>query len=327
MNTTLRSILVPLDGSPFGEHALPIACEIARRTAARLRLVHVHALSVSPIYIEGLPVIDENLASLSREHGRAYLEQTHKRLAATTGPGINIEVEFVDRSIESLVNEPLGSFLAAYAVDSQTDLVVMTTHGRGGLGRFWLGSVADTLVRLSQVPILLLRPHGGVPDFVAPLLFEKILIPLDGSEMAEQILEPAFAIGALAHAEYTLLRAVEPLITPAPGMPTRSLEPVGMYTSANRLAKAKAYLDHLAQHLAAEGRQIRTRVIPAVQPASAILEVAQQEGNDLIALATHGRSGFRRLLIGSVADKVLRGATIPVLIYRPQKSRIEDLTG
>lgn len=306
--TPIQQVLTPLDGSPFSEHALPLACEIARRSSARLRLVLVHTLSASPLYVEGQPVIDENLASLSREHGRIYLEQVRERLAAKVGREINIEVEFVDRSIESLTNESLGSFLAAYAASSQTDLIVMTSHGRGGLERFWLGSVADTLVRLSRVPILLLRPHGGAPDFVAPLLFTKVLIPLDGSELAEQILEPALALGSLAQAEYSLLRVVEPLASPA----------------TTQRAEAQAYLDHLAQQLAAAGRRIQTHIADATQPAAAILQVAKQEGSDLIALATHGRSGFRRLLIGSVADKVLRGATMPILIYRP---RIDETKG
>jgi nucleotide-binding universal stress UspA family protein len=301
--THLQQILTPLDGSPFSEDALPLACEIARRSAARLRLVHVHALSPSPIYMEGQPVIDENLASLSREHGRIYLEKTRERLITTHGTGIDIAIEFVDRSIQSLMNEPLGSFLANYAASSQTDLIVMTTHSRGGMGRRWLGSVADTLVRLSQIPILLLRPHDSTPDFVAPQLFTKILIPLDGSQLAEQILKPALALGDLAQAEYFLLRVEQ---------------------SPAQNAEAKAYLDGLAQQLAGEGRGFQTGVTVAAQPASAILEIAQQEGSDLIALATHGRSGFRRLLIGSVADKVLRGASTPILIYRPQTGQAED---
>jgi len=325
MNTTLRSILVPLDGSPLSEQVLPLACELARRAAAKLRLVHVHALSISPIYIEGLPVIDENLAPLNREHVLTYLAQIRTRLAATDGAEVTIEVEFVDRSIESLVNEPLGSFLATYTATSQTDLVVMTTHGRGGLERFWLGSVADTLVRLSQVPILLLRPQAGEPNGVTPLLPKQILIPLDGSVLAEQILAPVMTIGNLMQAEYTLLRVVEPLTMPMPGMSARPIGMVSTYTSSasTQIADAQTYLDHLVSSLASDGTQIHTHVIVAAQPAATILEVAQQTGSDLIALATHGRSGLRRLLIGSVADKLLRGATTPVLIYRPAQGQMD----
>ncbi|HMN26762.1 MAG TPA: universal stress protein, partial [Caldilineaceae bacterium] len=86
MTTMYSSILVPLDGSLLSEHALPLACALALRANALLRLVHVHTLSTSPIYIEGQPVIDENLVSLSQEHERIYLERIKHQLASVAGP-------------------------------------------------------------------------------------------------------------------------------------------------------------------------------------------------------------------------------------------------
>ena len=197
-----RSILVPLDGSVLSEQALPLACELAQRAKAVLRLVHVHAPSASPIYsssspiyIEGQPVIGENLASLSREHERTCLEHIKHQLAAVVGPHLEVTVEVLERPIESMVNESVAVFLANYVRTTGVDLVVMTTHGRSGLERVWLGSVADTLVRLSRIPILLLRPTVHAITYAQPPGLRKILIPLDGSSLAEQILEPALAIG------------------------------------------------------------------------------------------------------------------------------------
>jgi nucleotide-binding universal stress UspA family protein len=309
-----RSILVPLDGSSFAEHARPGACEIARRSGATLRLAHVHTLSATPIYVEGQPVIDEQLASLSQEHERIYLERLKHQLA-TLGPELNITVELLDRSLESIVSEPVGSFLAAYAAQTATDLIVMTTHGRGGLARFWLGSVADTLMRLSKVPILLLRPQEGAPAFAPLPVFQKILIPLDGSVLAEQIIEPALALGALMQAEYTLLRVVEPLF-PVYNFIARAKE-----LDEAAIEEARRYLKQVAQRLALEGRRLDTKVILSGETAHAILESAQHNGNNLIALATHGLSGLQRLMVGSIADKVLRGGRIPILLYRPQEER------
>src|SRR5438067_676921 len=92
------------------------------------------------------------------------------------------------------------------------DLVVMTTHGRGPLGRLWLGSVADALVRDLAMPLLLVRPQETAPDFKREPLLKHLLLPLDGSPLAEQMLEPAVALGTLMEADYTLLRVIKPVV-------------------------------------------------------------------------------------------------------------------
>jgi nucleotide-binding universal stress UspA family protein len=309
-----HSILVPLDGSPLSEYALPVASDIARRSGAALRLVHVHMRATSdPIYVEGLPVIDKHLQSRDTDHERAYLERIRDRISAEQ----NLRVTSAIRNPVSDVDRDMtiADALAADAAAADTDLVVMTTHGRGGLARFWLGSVADALVHVSSVPILSLHPAEPVPPSEHPPVFRHILIPLDGSALAEQILEPALALGDLTRATYTLLHIVEPLVLPDYALlaPTFQLDP--QLTQA-ALAKGQRYLDDLAQRLRTGGRQIHTRALLAAPPAAEILDAAQ--GADLIALATHGRSGLTRLLLGSVADKVRRGADMPVLLYRPQ---------
>jgi nucleotide-binding universal stress UspA family protein len=304
-----RNLLVPLDGSPSSEHALPLACNIAQRTGAGLHLAHVHMLN-DPIYVEGMMVIDADLYSLGREHERAYLERIRDQLASRLG------ISATCANLDS--DSTIAGTLAHYAEANAIDLVVMTTHGRGGLARAWLGSVADALVRCSPSPILLLRPGEGTPDLAQAPQLKHILIPLDGSALSEQILGPALELGGLTQANYTLLRAVEPFVLVGYA-PLAQASRLDLQLTQQGLAGAQRYLDALAEPLRAEGQAIQTRAMLAEQAAAAILEEADQQKADLIAMTTHGRSGLARLFLGSVADKVLRGAGLPMLIQRPQQ--------
>jgi nucleotide-binding universal stress UspA family protein len=310
-----RSILVPLDGSSLSTHALPIACDIARRSGAVLRLLHVHEwVTAAPIYVEGLPVIDESLRSLGKAHDLAYLEAIRDQLAAEYG--VPIEVTVLDPTASDARDQTVATLLATHAAAAGTDLIVMTSHGRGGLARLWLGSVTDALVRASHVPILLLRPSEamGAPDRAR--VFQRILIPLDGSARSEAIVAPALALGQSTQAEYTLLHIVAPFIvgvTP-PFLAPRDFDP----ERTGRLqAEAQSYLDAVAELLRETGARVQTRVVVSEQTAAVILEEAGRHNSDLIAISTIGRSGLVRLLIGSVADKVLRGTALPLLLYRP----------
>jgi nucleotide-binding universal stress UspA family protein len=152
-------------------------------------------------------------------------------------------------------------------------------------------------------------------------VFQHILLPLDGSALAEQILEPALALGDLTRAAYTLLHVVELFVLPGYAPLAQAVHLDAQMTQAVQTER-QHYLDDLAQRLRAGGRQVHTQTILSAQPAVAILDTAQ--GADLIALATHGRSGLARLLLGSVADKVRRGADMPMLLYRPQGSPTAD---
>jgi nucleotide-binding universal stress UspA family protein len=290
-----RSILVSLDGSAFGEQALPVALSIARRVGASLNLVHVH-VPYGMMYPDSMspfgPAQDRQII----EHERAYLDETVKRLTSSSTVPVTSTV------LEGMV---VAETLSGHAAD----LIVMTTHGRGPLSRFWLGSVADELVRRATVPVLLVRPQE-TPSAAEPV-FRHILIPLDGSILAEQVLEPATALGRLMEAKYTLLRVYGPVEESRLGPEVHRLEPP---TEELRKA-AQAYLDGVAERLRRQGHTTQTQVAFGQHPPSVILDVAQSHAVDLIALETHGRRGVARLLLGSVADKVLRGAVTPVLIH------------
>jgi nucleotide-binding universal stress UspA family protein len=306
-----HKLLVPLDGSTFGEHALPFACSIAQRNGAVLHLAHVHMINDS-IYVAGMPVIDADLHSLAQEHERVYLERVRDDLRSTRELWITCANLDGDGSV--------AGALARYAEANKIDLVVMTTHGRGGLARAWLGSVADALVRCSHAPILLLRPGDGAPDLTQPPQFKRILVPLDGSELSEQIVESALELGELTQTEYILLRVVEPFIIAVGYPPPIQTSRLDVKLTQEQLAEAQRYVDRVAERLRAAGHRTQARALVAEQVAVAIMDEARRQDADLIAMTTHGRSGLARLILGSVADKVLRGADVPLLLARPRDS-------
>jgi nucleotide-binding universal stress UspA family protein len=199
------------------------------------------------------------------------------------------------------------------------DLIVMTTHGRGPLSRFWLGSVADGLLRHAAIPVLLVRPPPRTSESGQEATLKRILIPLDGSEFAEQVLKPATALGTLMDAEYTLVRVVAPRLVPDGYPIAAELTPLAQGQLEKRTTEANTCLDGLAECLRSKSLRVQTSVVVSETVAAAILDVAREQRIGLIAIATHGRGGFKRLLLGSVADKIVRGAFTPVLVYRPDR--------
>jgi nucleotide-binding universal stress UspA family protein len=311
-----RAILVPLDGSQLSEGALPVACEIARRSGATLHLLLVAVRAMAaPIFVEGLPVIDEELHSLGKMHDRAYLEQIRDRLIAEGE--LSVTVAVLDPLDADDHDQTIPGFIAAYVAANDIDLIVMTTHGRGGLTRFWLGSVADALIRLSPAPILLLRSRDAAAEPRQAATLRRFLIPLDGSARSEAVVAPALALGQLLGAEYTLLHVVVPAVL-GPAAPFTTPTDFDPERTGRDQAEAQRYLEEVAGRLQGLGATAHARVLVADQVALAILEEHRREGYDLIAMSTAGRSGIRRLLIGSVADKVLRRAEAPLLLHREE---------
>jgi len=299
-----RSILVPLDGLTFAEHALPAALSLARRTEGSLHVVLVHTAFV---YVESGLIYDDRVDRQLREQEQGYLEAVVKRLKAASP----VPVTWALR--DGLVADGI----CEQATASSADLIVMTTHGRGPLSRFWLGSVADNLVRRSPVPVLLVRPQEIPPDLTQEPVVRHVFIPLDGSPLAEQVLEPAVALGKLLEADFTLLRIVKPVLFAGHDPTLLGEQALGQPATEQLQAEARAYLERVTERMRAQSLCVQTRVITNLQPAVAILEQSLEPPDGLIALTTHGRGGLTRALLGSVADKVVRGASIPVLVCRP----------
>ena len=300
------TIVVPLDGSPFSERALPIAIALARRSNAAIDLVHVHEPSV---HGAGVPTLDpefENDAErqlLARAAAVGALLGRESGLAVTT---------------TSLRGE-VASSLQAYVAERGADLVVMTTHGRGGISRAWLGSVADELARRSSVPLLLIRADTGDARGSGEPLFRRILVPLDGSPRAEEVLTHAAAFGTPGETEYHLLTVVAPgtesgLLPDLIAVRARDLAS----QLAEETARADANLTRVADSFREIGARVATHTTVHGQAALAILDFIREGAIDLVVLSTHVRTVTERFRIGSIADKVLRGAEVPVLLCGPR---------
>ncbi|MEI7769904.1 MAG: universal stress protein, partial [Chloroflexales bacterium] len=175
-----HTILAPLDGSPASEQALATAARLAQHSQSTLHLAHVHSpYTTTPIMIEGLPVIDDELHSRAADHELAYLRQAAASVVTAADP------------IIARLDGPVAFTLSSYCHEIGADLLVLTTHGRSGFTQLWLGSVAEALLHSLSVPMLLLHP---APAPVPPTPFRHILVPLDGSALAEQILPHAMAL-------------------------------------------------------------------------------------------------------------------------------------
>ncbi|MFW6192478.1 MAG: universal stress protein [Gemmatimonadota bacterium] len=297
-------ITVPLDGSTFGREALPAARAVARRSNGTLRLVHVHAM-FPPIEGEqpSRPFLE-----MEEEAREADRERLGVLAAGLADEGFAVETE--------LLEGPVVETLAA-DVNARADLVVMSTHGRGAFSRFWLGSVADGLIRSAETPVLLIRPDEDRAEAAPEPSVESILVTLDGSRLSEQILGPAGEFARLFGARLRLLQVIPPVM--APGFAYPDL-PVGLDAASveDLKASAAAGLKRVAGKLEAEGHEVEADVLVDPRPAAAILDACQETGPSLVAMATHGRGGLRRVVLGSVTDKVVRGADRPVLVYRPR---------
>lgn len=302
-----RSILVPLDGSPFAEQALPLALSIANHAGACLELLRVQELYSDQDPHACWAPYDPAAEAALKEREQAYLDATVKRLQTSASVPVTSALVgglFVKDAILERVRT------------TAADLIVMTTHGRGPLSRFWLGSVADTLVRHAPAPILLVRPQEVPEDPGTKPALRHVLIPLDGSELAERVLEPAIQLGSLMDAEYTLIHSIE-LSSLLDGYAIVAEPSAILQDRDNRRAAAHAYLDRVAEGLRTRGLRVHTHVVIGQSPVTAVLDLAREKNIDLIAIATHGRTGLKLLLLGSVADKIVRGTLTPVLVYRP----------
>jgi nucleotide-binding universal stress UspA family protein len=252
--------------------------------------------------LAGWCAFDQDRDAECKRQEQQYLDTTAERVTAVAPVPVTAEV----LSGSNVLPETVAESVLEWARVSKTDLIVMATHGRAPLSRFALGSVADKLIHRANVPILLVRPNASAPEVLPEPTLDNILIPLDGSPLAEQALGPALDLACLMQSRCTLLQVVE----------THSAHEKG----ANGLpakAEAEIYLRRIAARLREQGPQVRTRLVAARHVAEAILEEAEMLGSNLIALATHGRGGINRLLLGSVADKLVRLAMCPVLVYRP----------
>jgi nucleotide-binding universal stress UspA family protein len=321
----LSRIVVPLDGSLFAEAALPLAAAVARATGASLELISacmpVPPASVSgpegaalgvPVHADALaavPITSSELSESLREQRITYLHDAARRLRehASVDPSVALLDGRADRAV------------AEHVESGGADLVVMATHGRGALERAWLGSVADSLVRQLPVPILLVRPvEDERPNLSVDPVVRRVVVALDGSALAEAALEPAAELARALAVPVVLVRAVGAHVEIQSSYIPHAAQAYQEQLEAER-AEARSYLDEAAGRVAGPGVEVAERVVREGAAPRVILSTADAEGVDVVAMATHGRGGLRRLLLGSVSDKVVRAATGPVLLVRPRE--------
>ncbi len=293
-STPPRHILVPLDGSDFAEQSLPAARSLAEAFNARITLasvVPVQRLSENA----PIPQWQHEQVERSRTKLSAYLETVAGGLREA---GMTVDQEVLVGSVAESINR--------LADEKNIDIVVYSTRGRGGFQRWLLGSVASRLIQLLTKPLLIIRPQLGSPAPVPQ--FKKILVTLDGSEFAERVLP--FARASVSYGSEIILLSV-PQIPEAHqyGAVVEEIQQLREYVEQ----QSQTYLEDVAASLAESGLETRV-IVKGTRPAETIVQVAEEEGADVVMLATHGRGGFDRLFVGSVADRVVQYATCPVFL-------------
>lgn len=298
------SIVVPLDGTAFGKQALPLALALALRSNAAVHLVHVQEPTVQG---GGVPFADTQLDDDLHREERDKLTV----LAAQLRHNTSLQIDAA--TVDGVAAVALGHYIDTH----RCDLVVMMSHGRGGLARAWMGSVADELVRHTSVPLLLVHPGAEWPADLHEPLFCHVLVPLDGSAMSDDALDRAVTLATPDKTTFTLITVIVPPTELAyPDLSSRTFVDATFVDSQRE--DAEAHLNARATELRESGARVETLVLMHPRPAQAILDAADEHHVDSIALSTHGRGAVKRLVLGSVADAVIRLAKVPVLVYRPE---------
>ncbi len=305
-----QKILVPLDTSKLAEIALPYAEELAVKLGSELILLHVGTLTD-----------DKSDHSVYLKEITAATERNMKKSRALA-PGAKVQVTSVLLGSPAMVTNPPEEILN-YIEKENIGLVIMATHGRTGISRWALGSTANKVARAAACPLLLIRAGADSPHKVS---LGKILVPLDGSQPSEAVLPYVENLASKLNSEISLFNVVEPPYHVYPYS-----EGLGYYGVAGMIripyteeemkpmkAVAEKYIKDINDKLAAKG--IRTSyAMKTGSPGEEIIKLEGEMRPHLVAMSTHGHSGFGRFDHGSVADKVLHGGNTPLLLVRPSQ--------
>jgi len=290
-----KKILVPLDGSKEAESILAELQRVARAQDS-IHLLHVLPEIPTPVGLDPTHVV------ALHNQSSAYLDMVRDRWLLGQN-GINLVGS----------GDPADGILG-YALEKNIDLIAMTTHGRSGMARFLFGSVAATVVRKAQLPVLLTRPD--ILQRSRPL--QRILVSVAGSETPKDLLATVKTLAGGTDADIVLFHAVPLVQDPSPQW--------ALETPLSLHSRPEQHLQHLADMLEEEGYTAWPTVTSG-DPVEKILEQARKLDVDLIALATQARSGLERLIAGSVAEGVLRKSPVSVLLQKPLVIHQPALTG
>lgn len=294
-----EKIVVPVDGSAFAESAIAMALALSERTGGELRLAMVNEPVNLPPGVWAEAFLENHARYLE-----SIVESASKRAAADTA----VSSILLEGQIAEALCEETGVCGA--------DLIVMSTHGHGGLARMWLGSVADAVLRESPVPVLLVRPtEDDKGDPVGADSLSHIIVPLDGKPFAEAALEPALALARLFEASVTLLKTVTFPVMISSYLPDTVEDNEAFIRQAEE--GATGYLEAVKSRIDAGATSIDVAVVVSHRPAAGVLHHVDESGADFVAMASRNRHGLARAALGSIADKVIRGSKTPVLIVHP----------
>ena len=300
----MRRILVPLDGSPLSETAIPFAKALAAETGCDLSL-----LSVWEVLAEELETVGAAHARVLRDQGMRYFRTYLTNITA------GLQDCFV--SCEVRAGHPAFEIMLA-AAELDADFVVMASHGRRGASERRRGSVADKVLRGSSVPVLVVGPAVLQKPPIGPVSVRSLVLPLDGSRESESAIGVAVEIARSMGAQITLLRVVPPLIS---GLEIGMPEAPPPEVDRHMVKSARSYLK---QFRTAHPDVITSVVVERGPPAKAIVEFVSQIRPDLVVMASRSRYSTGRWALGSVADDVIEGP-VPVVIVHPAAGVTEAL--
>jgi nucleotide-binding universal stress UspA family protein len=301
-------IIVPLDGSLVAEGILPYVRTIARASNAAVELLNVLTPVVLDAFCDAEHDYDfEDVEADMRARALAYL----RPIAATMPHPLSVECAV-------RVGEPAVVIVEEAGADA---LVIMATHGRSGAGRWLLGSVADKVVHSIRTHLLLARAGDQIQSKEA--LLKTVVVPLDGSSMAEKVLPAATALAKIMHLEIVLLRVYS--------VANSFYASDGYVPDMSRFIErvkedADSYLNKVAEGLKHEGLRRVSCVLREGDGAAKIIDYAREKMENLVVMSTHGRSGIRRLM-GTVTDRVVRYSWDPVLIIPPALANAAENRG
>ena len=301
-----KVIMVPTDGSGFDREAIRVALRIAERSDAKVRLVRVLATGSyfgMAATAEGTAIAAEVVHS-ERDRALSELYALAAECRATSKAAITVDLHA----------GPIGDVLQGYARRNEVDLIVISTHGRSGISRLSLGSVTDSLIRHTTIPVLVVKPPTSYLNPQVNEAFKRIVVPLDGSTLAEQILPRVLELAKLEDAEITLLN----VLIPQSYSQKEIVDPSLPWWDKD-ISHAQAYLFRIAGRLRRNGVAVTTDIVIGENVASAIGDFASREKADLIAIATHGRGGLARMIRGSVADAIMHSGRMSMLVFKPDQ--------
>ena len=290
-------ILLPQDGSEVSEAIVPFVRSLAKGCSSNVTVLHVANSGPGERVLVHIPT-----GSKMDLHG--YLGKLQRQF----------EEDGVPTATAVLQGEPHDE-IVGLADRRAFGLIAMATHGRSGVKQWAFGSTTDKVMQSTGVPLLIVRSREEPPPSAEPESFRTVVVPLDGSTLAESALPAAQWIASKLGLEIVLIQVVQPFY-PAIPHPDPHLFTPGL--TINSKDVATDYLNEQAARLRETGLSVAVRVEEGQTP-QRILDVAEESGDAVIAMSTHGRTGLTRWLFGSVADRVVRASPRPVLLIRPSK--------